>query len=104
MEKLSLSTKKKGRAAEILVDEAMSSEESCTEEDENGRMKVVGYKVKRLSWESRKLRKIKDLLDNAVKERQTQRARDRALPRTDHEEKSLKLPPKDFPDWAISQD
>ena len=67
-------------------------------------MKVVGYKVKRLSWESRKLKKIKDLLDNAVKERQTQRARDRTLPRTDQEEKSLKLPPKDLPDWAISQD
>ena len=63
----------------------MSNEESCWEEDENGRMKVVGYKVKRLSWESRKLKKIKDLLDNAVKERQTQRARDRTLPRTDHQ-------------------
>ena len=82
----------------------MSNEESCVEEDENGRMKVVGYKVKRLSWESRKLKKIKDLLDNAVKERQTQRARDRTLLRTDQEEKSLKLPPKDFLDWAISQD
>ena len=82
----------------------MSNEESCAGEDENGRMKVVGYKVKRLSWESRKLKKIKDLLDNAVKERQTQRARDRTLPGTDQEEKSLKLPPEDFPDWAISQD
>jgi hypothetical protein len=82
----------------------MSSEESCVEEDENGRNKVVGYKVKRLSWESSKLRKIKKALDKTMREGQSQRARDRALPRTDHEEKSTRLPPEGFPEWPISQE
>lgn len=104
MEKVELNTKKRGRAAEILVEEAMSSEESSVEEDENGRRKVIGYKVKRLSWESSKLKSIKAFLDKAMSESQTQRARDRALPRTDHAEQSSRFPPKNFPSWAISKE
>ena len=104
LEKAELSTKKRGMAAEILLEQAMSSEESCVEEDENGKTKVVGYKVKRLSWESGKLRRIKQGLDKASKEGQTKRARDRALPRVEHEEKSTRLPPEDFPEWAISKE
>lgn len=102
LEKVDITVKKKGRAAEVLVEEAMSSEESCVEEDENGKPKIVGYKIKRLSWESRRFTSVKQFLDKAMAESQTQRARDRALPRTDHEEESPRLPPKDFPDWAIS--
>ena len=49
----------KGKAAEILVVDAMSSEESCYENDDNGNSKVVKYAVKRLSWQSRQLRKMK---------------------------------------------
>ena len=49
LEKVDITVKKKGRAAEVLVEEAMSSEESCVEEDENGKPKIVGYKIKRLS-------------------------------------------------------
>ena len=41
----------KGRAAEVLLLNAMSSEESSYEDD--------GYKVKKLPWESRSLRKQK---------------------------------------------
>lgn len=33
--------RQKGKAAEILVVDAMSSEESCYENDENGNSKVV---------------------------------------------------------------
>ena len=50
--------REKGSAAEALVLDAMSSEGS-TYEDAEGSQKVVGYKVKRLSWESRNLRKKK---------------------------------------------
>ena len=39
-----------------------------------------------------------------MRESQTQSARDRALPRIDHEQKSTTLQPKDFPEWAISLD
>ena len=43
----------KGRAAETLCLDAMSSEKSCYEEEENGSKKAVRYKVKKLAWESR---------------------------------------------------
>ena len=36
----------KGRAAEVLLLDAMSSEESSYEDDGNGQPKVAGYKVK----------------------------------------------------------
>jgi hypothetical protein len=85
LEKVDITVKKKGRAAEVLVEEAMSSEESCVEEDENGKPKIVGYKIKRLSWESRRFTSVKQFLDKAMAESQTQRVRDRALPRTYHE-------------------
>ena len=48
--------REKGSAAEVLLLEAMSSEESSYEDGE-GEPKLVGYSVKRLSWESRSLRK-----------------------------------------------
>ena len=44
----------KERAAEVLFLDAMSSED-----DGDGQQKVVGYKVKRLPWESSSLRKTK---------------------------------------------
>ena len=49
----------KGRVAEVLVMEAMSSEDSCYEDDENGNAKVANYAVKKLPWESRAMRKVK---------------------------------------------
>ena len=49
-------------AADLFLLEAMSSEESSYEDGEGGQ-KLVGYSVKRLSWESRSLRKTKKKLD-----------------------------------------
>ena len=43
--------REKGSAAEVLVLDTMSGEESSYEDTE-GSQKVVGYKVKRLIWES----------------------------------------------------
>ena len=37
---------KKGKAVEILVMDAMSSEESCYENDDNGNSRVVKYAVR----------------------------------------------------------
>ena len=93
----------KGRAAEILVMEAMSSEESCCEDDENGSSRVVRYAVKRLSWESRQLRKMKKKLDKAYKKRLTKRAIERILPRIEAEENSQRQPPTEFPQWALKE-
>ena len=49
----------KGRAVEVLVMEAMSSEESCYEDNGGNTSKVIKYSVHRLKWESRRMKKIK---------------------------------------------
>jgi hypothetical protein len=54
---------KKGKAAEILLADVMSSEESCYEDIDEGQPKLVAYTTKPLSWESPKLKKIKKRLD-----------------------------------------
>ena len=49
----------KGRVAEVLVMEAMSSEESCYEDDDINNSKVTKYSVHHLQWESRRMKKRK---------------------------------------------
>jgi len=61
----------------------MSSKESSYEHDEEGNPKVTGYKVKRLRWETEKLKKMKKKLDKTYKKKLTQRAKDRILQRVD---------------------
>ena len=84
--------REKGSAAEVLLLEAMSSEESSYEDGE-GEPKLVGYSVKRLSWESRSLRKTKKKLGKAYNNSLTKRARDRILPRNVAKELSQRQPP-----------
>ena len=91
----------KGRAAEVLLLDAMSSEESSYEDDGDGQPKVVGYKVKRLPWESRSLRKTKKNLDKAYQKSLTKRAKERTLPRTVSSDLSEREPPHGLPDWAV---
>ena len=59
----------KGKAAEILVMDAMSSEESCYEDNENGNPKVAKYSKKKLPWESRAMRKIKKKTRQSIQEK-----------------------------------
>ena len=95
----------KESAAEVLILDAMSSEETSYE-DTQGSQKVVGYKVKRLSWERRHLRKIKNKLDTAYNKSLMNRARDRVLPRTVAEDFSSRQPPANhhsLPEWAVDQ-
>ena len=97
--------REKGSAAEVLVLDSMSSEES-SHEDAEGSQKVVGCKVKRLGWESRNLRKIKKKLDKAYNKSLTKRARDRGLPRTVAEDFSSRQSPAghdSLPEWAVDQ-
>ena len=91
----------KGRAAEVLLLDAMSSEESSYEDDGNGQPKVAGYKVKRLPWESRSLRKTKNKLDKAYQRSLTKRAKEITLPRTVSSDLSEREPPHDLPEWAF---
>ena len=93
----------KGRVAEVLVMEAMSSEESCYEDDDIDTSKVTKYSVHHLQWESRKIKKILKKLDNAYKKKLTSRAKERILPRVDRQP-SLRCPlTQNFPGWAIMQ-
>ena len=81
----------------MLFLDAMSSEESSYEDGE-----LVGYSVKRLSWENRLLRKTKKKLDKAYNNSLTKRAKDRILPRNVAEEFSQRQPPAEgLPEWAV---
>ena len=93
---------KKGKAAEILVQEAMSSEESCYEGEGEDR-RVVKYARKELTWESTKVKKIKKKLDKAYEKRLSKRAKERILPRIDAEEPSGREAPDGVPEWAIKE-
>ena len=95
---------KKGQAAEALLEDAMSSEESEFEEQEGGRRKLIGYKVKHFAWESSKLKKIKGKLDRAYRRSLTRRALDRVLPRNISDTLSDREPPNEIPQWGISID
>lgn len=92
---------KKGKAAEVLTLEAMSSEESTYEEDENHNRKLTHYSVRRLSWESRKLKVIKKKLDKAYGKRLTKRAKERVVKRVDATEPSDREAPDSMPEWAL---
>lgn len=82
--------------------EAMSSEESTYEEDGNGHRKLTQYRVRRLTWESRELKKIKKKLDKVYSKRLTKRAKDRVIKRVDATEPSDREAPDDIPEWALN--
>ena len=93
----------KGRAAEVLVVDAMSSEDSCYEDDENGNPNVTNYAVRKLPWESRAMKKIKKKLDKAYRKRLSKRAKERIVTTTEAEELSERQPPNAFPEWALKE-
>ena len=97
-----MSVDEKGKAASILVDDLMSSEESDFE-GEGPEKKLLQYKVKRLPWERRKMRNIKRKLDHAYHTSLSRRARDRVVPRIDHENLSDCPVPQDVPVWAVRE-
>lgn len=78
----------------------MSSEESCMESDGEGGFTVIKYKVKRLAWESERLKKRKQALDKVYKETLSKRAKDRVLPREISNELSTRPMPDNLPEWA----
>ena len=83
--------------------DAMSSEDSCYEDDENGNPKVTKYAVRKLPWESRAMKKIKKKLDKAYRKRLSKRASERIVNRTEAEELSERQPPNTFPEWALTE-
>ena len=65
----------KGKAAEILVMDVMSSEESCYEDDENENPKVAKYSKKKLPWENLAMRKIKKKTRQSIQEKAFQESK-----------------------------
>ena len=103
VQKMNWTTNKVSRVAQALVERAMSSEESCTEEQENGTKKVVGYTTIKLPWESERFAKAKRDLDNKYRAGLSQRSKDRVIPRKSSTEKVSSRPmPEGFPAWATS--
>ena len=100
LERISWSKKKKAKVAEVMVDETMSSEESSLETDNDGTTKVVGYLVKQLPWESERLRRYKNDLDENYQSSLTQRAKDRLLPQNVAFQESTRPAPCSLPDWT----
>ena len=100
LEKINWSKRKLARVAQVLVDNAMSSEESCVEDTEDGLKKTVGYAIKKLPWESERFTKAKHVLDEKYLAKLPQRSKDRLLPRHVAEERSTRSVPDDFPKWA----
>ena len=103
LERMDWDVGKKGKVAEILVQDAMSSEDSCLESDgeAEGKKRVIKYEVRRLSWESRQLRKIKKKLNTKYRKGLSKRACNRILPREDADQNSNRNVPENFPEWAV---
>ena len=97
-------TKKVSCVAQPLVEEAMPSEESCTDEQENGTKKVVGYTTVKLPWESQRFIKVKQDLDNKYLTSLSQRSKDTGIPQKSFTEKVSSRPimPEGFPAWETS--
>jgi hypothetical protein len=101
LQKVNWTKKKKARVVECLVEEAMSSEKSCLEDDGHGKMKLVKYKVKSLAWESERFSKAKKSLDDIYHDNMSKRAKDRLLPRQTTPVKENRSVPEGFPAWAV---
>mgnify|MGYP002803641210 CR=1 FL=1 len=100
LERISWSEKKKAKVAEVMVDETMLSKESSLETDNNGTTKVVGYLVKQLPWESERLRRYKNDLDENYRSSLTERAKDRLLPRNVAFQESKRPAQCSLSDWT----
>ena len=70
---------KKGKVAEVLTEDYMSTEESSNEDDQ------LTYIIKTIPWESERLRKRKKILDKTHGKTQSKRSRQRFVKRVRQE-------------------
>ncbi|KAJ7388999.1 hypothetical protein OS493_034388 [Desmophyllum pertusum] len=85
----------KGKVAEVLTDEYMSSEESSIEDDS------AVYVIKTIPWESSQLKKRKRKLDKAYEKSSGKRSKQRSVKRVRKDEIiSLREKPDNCPKWA----
>ena len=92
----------KGRALEVLVMEAMSSEVSCYEDNGGNTSKVTKYSVHRLQWASRGIKKIKKKLTRLIRKSSPQELKRESYPGL-LGNLLLDAHLLKFPEWAIIQ-
>ena len=94
----------KGKMAEVLTEDYMSSEESECEENADGEVTVTAYVVKDITWESEKMKRRKGKLDKTFKKSQSPRSQKRTIRRI-HKDGFLSTRncPKDAPSWVVKR-
>lgn len=91
---------KKERVKQCLTKEYTSSDESEVSEDESGD-KTKRFVVKRLSWEGRKLRELKDSLDLYYRTRLNRSSIRLQSERVLRDSFSQRGPPENAPKWTL---
>ena len=109
LEKINWVVHQKGKAAEVLTEEYMSSEVSESEEEslsgDEGCVKEKKLYIRTVTWESEELKTIKNKLDEEHASRQTSRARRREFQRDRRpEDVSSRPKPNNGPSWAFRKD
>ena len=109
LDKIDWVRREKGKAAEVLTEEYMSSEVSESGEEslsgDEGCSKEKKLYIKTVPWESEDLKTLKSKLDVEYASRQTSRSRRREFQR-DRSPKDVSSRPKpnNGPSWAFSKD
>ena len=109
LDKINWVVHQKGKAAEVLTEEYMSSEVSESGEeslsDDEGCVKEKKLYIRTVTWESEELKTIKNKLDEEYASRQTSRARRREFQRDRRpEDVSSRPKPNNGPSWAFRKD
>ena len=93
--------KKKERCKKFIVKDYTSSDESEMSEDENG-CDVKRFIVRRLPWESTRLRELKDMLDLTYKKSLAPHVRNLQTERLVGGIFSTRGPPANAPKWTLN--
>lgn len=93
---------RKERVKQYLTKEHTSSDESEVSEDESGDT-TKRFAVKRLSWEGRKLRELKDSLDLYYRRKLNQSSKRLQSERVLSDSFSQWGPPENAPKWTLKQ-
>ena len=109
LDKIDWVRREKGKAAEVLAEEYMSSEVSESGEEslsgDEGRSKEKKLYIKTVPWESEELKTLKSKLDEEYASRQTSRSRRRECQRVRRpEDVSSRPKPNNGPSWAFRKD
>ena len=109
LDKIDWGRREKGKVAEVLTEEYMSSEVSESGEEslsgDEGCSKEKKLYIKTVPWESEELKTLKSKLDKEYASRQTSRARRREFQRDRRpEDVSSRSKPKNGPSWAFRKD